>query len=191
VWVFLFMKEEWKDVKGFEGMYQISNYGRLKSFRRSSDGYITSQTNKKGDYLRVVLKETHPTYIHHLVAFHFIGERPDGHHIDHIDNNKQNNRLDNLQYLPRSIHVLKTIKENPSAIKGMNNYNRFIRPKVIVQLSMNGDVIAEFANSKEASDRTGVCQRNILQVAKKDEYRPGLIRKQAGGFIWKFKENML
>lgn len=50
-----------------------------------------------------------------------------------------------------------------------------------------GAIIREFHNSTEASLKTGVCQRNILQVANKEEYKPGLTRKQAGGFIWELK----
>lgn len=50
------MREVWKDVKGFEGIYQISNKGRLKSFKRMKDGYILSTKNSKGDYLSVVLE---------------------------------------------------------------------------------------------------------------------------------------
>jgi predicted Mrr-cat superfamily restriction endonuclease len=54
---------------------------------------------------------------------------------------------------------------------------------------MQGNVIAKFDNSKEASVTTGVCQRNILQVASKETFnKKGGIRKQAGGYIWKFAE---
>lgn len=50
-------------------------------------------------------------------------------------------------------------------------------------------LIGVFANSKEASDATGVCQRNIRQVASKEPFnKKGGVRKQAGGYIWKFKE---
>lgn len=52
------MKEEWKWVNGFEGVYQISNLGRIKSFKRTDDGYILSNQNATGDYLRVVLNDT-------------------------------------------------------------------------------------------------------------------------------------
>ena len=185
------MEEIWKDVKGFEGMYQISNHGRLKSFLRIKTGHIMSQTNKKGDYFRIVLNQKKSTYIHHLVAFHFIGDRPKGYHIDHIDGNKQNNRVDNLQYITMIHHKLKTIKENPNSLKGMIHYNKYIRPKTVLQITMDGNIIGEFPSCLEAARQTGVCSRNISQVAGKDEYRPGLTRNQAGGFIWKYKEDML
>ena len=52
---------------------------------------------------------------------------------------------------------------------------------------MNGHFIAEYANGEIASMYTGVCARNILQVADGTEYKPGKVRKQAGGYIWKYK----
>lgn len=52
----------------------------------------------------------------------------------------------------------------------------------------DGNYLASFPNSKIAEEITGVCHRNILQVASKDEYKPGKIRSTAGGFIWKFKD---
>lgn len=54
---------------------------------------------------------------------------------------------------------------------------------------MNGHFIAEYANGRIASELTGICQRNILQVANEEEYKPGKVRKQAGGYMWKLKES--
>lgn len=52
---------------------------------------------------------------------------------------------------------------------------------------LDGFFIAEFANSVIAEEMTGICQRNILQVANKEPYNSkGSIRKQAGGYVWKF-----
>ena len=55
-------------------------------------------------------------------------------------------------------------------LNGMINYNRHIRPKRIEQYSLDGNYIATYENSYDASVSTGVCQRNILQVAKKEPY---------------------
>lgn len=70
----------------------------------------------------------------------------------------------------------------------MVNYNKFDRPKHIQQFDLEGHFIAEYANARIASNYTGVCRRNILQVASGDEYKPGKVRKQAGGFVWKYKD---
>lgn len=186
------MKEVWKDVKGFEGLYQISNLGRLKSFRKHKDGYILSQTNQKGWYFTVNLFKSDGTKttrrIHILVAQHFIGEIPIGWHVHHKDGNKQNNRVDNLEIIHPKSHYQETKKEHPEIVTGMVKYNKFDKPRRIQQYDKEGNFIAEYANAKIASHYTGVCQRNILQVSSGDEYKTGKVRKQAGGFVWKYKD---
>ena len=186
------MEEEWKWIKGYEGLYQISNLGRLKSFRKKKDGYITSNVNKDGWYLTVnlydELRRMKTKRIHVLVAEAFIGEITKGYHVHHKDGNKQNNRVDNLEIISPKKHRLETLAQKPDLYKGMNNYNRFTRPKHIQQYDLDGNFIAEYANAHIASDLTGVCQRNILQVANGTIYRNGKVRKQAGGFVWKTKE---
>ena len=183
--------EIWKDVKGFEGIYQISNLGRLKSFKKHKSGYILSNKNQKGDYLSVILKgnnKVRHTRIHILVVESFIGDIPKGYQVHHIDGNKQNNCVDNLEIVSTRTHHILSVLDNPKLIDGMINYNKKIRPKKIYQYSLYGDFINEYPNAIEASNETGVCSRNILQVANKDEYKPGFVRKQAGGFVWSFEK---
>lgn len=186
------MVEEWKWVDGFEGLYQISSHGRLKSFRRCKEGYILSQNNQDGWYFTVVLVNEdgvhHTRRIHRLVAEAFIGKIPPGYHVHHKDDNKQNNHVENLEIIHPVKHRKKTEFAHPKIITGMNNYNKYEKPTRIQQFDLDGHFIAEYANAKIASRFTGVCSRNILQVASKDEYKPGKIRKQAGGYVWKLKE---
>lgn len=184
------MIEIWKDIEGFEGVYQISNFGRLKSFKRiKNTGYILSNINKKGDYFSVVLTSIYKiryVRIHILVAETFIPNPENKKYINHKDLNKQNNHIDNLEWCTARENIIHAMKHT-NMTKAMNHYNSIIRPKKIKQFNLNNEFIAIFNNSIEASKMTGVCSRNILQVASKDEYKPGLIRKQAGGFIWKFE----
>lgn len=187
------MNEEWKWIKGYEGIYQISNFGRLKSFRGSEQGRILSTINKNGWYLTVNLYDDDQkrltTRIHRLVAEAFIGKIPEGYHIHHIDGNKQNNVVSNLKIIHPKEHREETEKERPQVMLGIINYNKYQRPKRILQFTKNGKFIAEYVNAKEASRHTGVCQRNILQVAAQTPFNTnGNIRKQAGGFVWKFTQ---
>ena len=188
------MKQEveiWKDIPQFVGVYQISNYGRLKSFKEINEGRVLSTVSYKGSYLSVVLQNPNGhhrfTRIHKLVAEAFIGPPKEAHHVHHKDGNKQNNHVFNIEYLHRMDHSKITIQQNPDFIKPMVNYNQNIRPKAILQFNPSGSLVMVHKNGKDASDFSGVCQRNILQVANKTEYKPGKIRKQAGGFIWEFK----
>lgn len=188
------MKEEWKWINGFEGIYQISNHGRVKSFKKTEGGYILSNQNIKGDYLRVVLNDTQTmkkrsVAIHVLVAEHFIGERPKGFHVHHKDENKQNNIVTNLEYIHPKQHRKETEKTHPQIITGIVNYNKSIKAVPIRQFTKDGEYIAEYANSEIASRITGICRRNILQVASKEPFNSkGNVRKQAGGYIWKYAD---
>lgn len=179
------LKEEWKDVKGYEGLYQISNYGNLKHYTSRYGWRTLKETNKKGWYYTVNLRgldgKAETKRIHRLVAEHFIGEIPIGYHIHHKDGNKQNNIVTNLEIIHPKNHVQETIKQNPHFLDGMIRYNRYERPRRVRQYTLNGDFLAEFANCIIASEHTGVCSRNILRVANGEENR-----KQAGGFVWKF-----
>ena len=110
------MNEQWKPVIGYEGLYEVSIYGRV---RRTSNGgnwpaghFMTLQKwppvfNKKNAtrYWHVNLSKDNKRrgfYIHRLVMAAFVGTCPDGYQTHHKDGNGQNNRLENLEYVTRS-----------------------------------------------------------------------------------------
>lgn len=183
--------EEWKSVVGYDWIYVISNYGRI-AHNKNGRYSIMKMTNKKGWYFTVrLLKDGKYTTnrIHRLVYMAFVGDIPKGNkwHIHHKNGNKQDNRVANLQLFSAKEHSMVDRERHTTA--AMNRYNQEVRPKTIIQRTMNGDFVASYRNSKDASDATGVCQRNILQVANKTPYNAkGSVRKQAGGFKWEFAE---
>lgn len=186
--------EVWVDVQGFEGSYQVSNYGRVKSFLVNKKGMIRSLVNKKGDYLRIRLTTNEKTWsisVHRLVAMHFLPPpKEDNYEVNHIDCNKQNNVVSNLEWVSRKENNRHARENYPQIISGMVNYNQKVKPKPIYQFSLDGVFIAKYQNSVEAFYETFVCPRNILQVANKEEYKKGRTRKQAGGFIWSFNDKL-
>jgi hypothetical protein len=185
------MSEKWKDVPGFEGIYKISNLGRLKSFKQYASGRVLSNKNTTGWYFSVILEHKSRrryTKIHQLVAECFLNFSPTkGFQIHHKDGNKQNNRAENLEIVSTARHIFLSMSDHPDFAKGMKRYNQETRPSPVMQFNLDGVFVAEFKNCAEASIATGICRRNINQVASKAEYKPGKIRKQAGGFIWKLK----
>lgn len=183
------MSEIWKTFEVFGCRYAISTFGRIKNVETD---HIYSNKNRKGDYIRRVLGPGYnkglaiTVLLHRLVYEMFVGPIPEGFQVHHIDGNKQNNRLDNLMVVSVKEHAIISVMENPSKVNGMNYYNRYVRPQKIAQYDKEGVLLAVYANAKDASDATGVCQRNILQVANKTPYhKDGRYRKQAGGFIWR------
>jgi len=187
------MSEEWKWISGYEGLYMISSLGRIKSFRKHTDGYVLSIKNRKGDYLRINLYDSNKIRItkgvHVLVARAFIEEPPPGWQVHHIDGNKQNNAVSNLEIVCPKDHRVETKRMHPQIVTGMVNYNRYVRTREVQQYTVDGAFIASYPNAKEAGFATGVCSRNILQVASSTPYNAkGSTRKQAGGYVWKFSE---
>lgn len=194
--------EIWKDIKGFEGIYLISNKGRLAS-SKSGKWNILSNVNSKGGYFSVVLiygEKRRFARIHRLVYETFVESIPKGirYHIHHKDGNKQNNILENLELVDAALHYEhhygkhRQIPQNfdrSKSRKPRSNPNKYKKMRKINQYDLSGNYIATYINGTEASDVTGVCQRNILQVANKEPFnKKGSVRKQAGGFIWRFAE---
>lgn len=104
--------EEWKPVFGYEGIYEISNYGRVKracSGKGTYTGKIIKSYVIDPGYSRVGLTKNAKTkskYVHQLVMLSFVGECPEGLEVNHRDGDRANPRLNNLEYISRSENLL-------------------------------------------------------------------------------------
>lgn len=185
--------EIWKDIKGYEGLYQISNYGRVKSLKKN---IIMKPFNNNG-YLRINLYKNGKSkkyLIHILVAEHFISEKPfKDAEINHKDLNKKNNHVDNLEWVNPSKNVKHAIeningrkeklKKNMAEI-GKKYYYIGVEKskKPVMQIDKNtGKIIAIFNSAREASQKTNSNWKNISQVCSGK-------RKTHNGYIWKFAD---
>lgn len=174
--------EEWRDIKGFEKKYEISNYGRI---RNKITNHIYKNTNKYGNYFSIILyDETHKksVRIHRLVAEHYIPNPNNYPCVNHLDLNKQNNHVDNLEWCTYSHNTKDAIKKGANTMSGFNNYNKnkFVNKYgKLYQYDKNMELINIFDNLNEACKETNVCRRNILQCINHEPKR-----KTAGGFIW-------
>ena len=189
--------EIWKDIEGYEGIYQVSNFGRI----RSLDRYITkphprngvlTQYRKKGQiiathptrngYINAVLKkdgkkENHR--VHRLVAKAFVPGYFDGADVNHKDCNRQNNRADNLEWMTRRDNLKYSNGDTASAMEQIHRSQR----KPIIQMTMDGEHIREWPSIHSAHLALRLDSKS-LSGACYQKY--GL--KTCGGYRWKFKE---
>jgi hypothetical protein len=140
-------KEEWKDIKGYEGYYQISNKGNVRSLDRILNqrfkhgryedrrikGKLLATTDNGNGYLIVNLNKNNKRknyYVHRLVAEHFIGEIPEGYVINHKDYDKYNNAVDNLEIITQKENIMHSIPNMEGPNRKFKDYKkRYIRYK--------------------------------------------------------------
>lgn len=150
--------EIWKDIDGYEGLYSVSNKGRVKSHSHlvkrgwatcyTKDQILKPQTN--GNYYKVGLlcggrKATKQIFIHRLVAKAFIPNPNQLAQIDHIDGNKANNCVENLRWCTQTQNI-----NNP------NTKYKSKRLRKVAVYSHQGELIDEYASLTEAAKATGV-----------------------------------
>lgn len=145
--------EEWRDVIDYEGLYQISNKGNIKSFIRSKKGKLLSNVIDKRYYIVTLvknkIKKNHS--VHKMVAVAFLNHTPKGHSIivDHIDNNPLNNNLYNLQLISNRKNLSKD-KIGSSKYTGVSKKNNNYTASIYIDDKLN--TIGSFKSEIEASE---------------------------------------
>lgn len=174
------MREIWKDIEGYEGLYQVSNLGRVKSLQMYANGgykkrvKILKPCNNGNGYYVVYLmknKKRSVNYIHRLVAQAFLKNFNNYKCINHKDENKSNNNVDNLEWC--------SYKYN----NNYGNHNLKISKtrlkKQVIQYDMNMNIIKIWDGINTAMKETK--SRHIVECCK------GKI-KSSGGYIWRYNE---
>lgn len=157
------IKEVFKPIRGYEGLYEVSNFGNVKSLaRKTGNQYDKVETilkpcpDERG-YLHVSLykdgkQETHK--IAHLVYDYFGKGERDGYsiHVDHVDNNKTNNRIDNLQLLTSRENTSKGwgIKKTTSKFIGVDWHKQNEKWRARIQINGKDLHLGSFANEFNA-----------------------------------------
>ena len=184
--------EVWKDVTDYEGLYQVSNYGRLKALPRfiergnrfgtssnimKGEHILSPKINKHG-YIRNTLTKDglHKSYfVHRLVAVAFIDNILNFPYINHKDENKSNNRVENLEWCTAKYNSnYGTIKERLS-IKNRDSGN------IVFQYDKNGVYIKSYRNSKEALRCLYKRSGGIIECCKNGRI--------CHGFYWRLKKD--
>lgn len=150
-------REEWKDIKGFEGLYQVSNYGNVRSLITAK---ILKTFNNGYGYLCVSIKSKHYK-IHRLVAEAFIPNPNNLPQVNHKSEIKTDNKVDNLEWCT-------------------NKYNaRYSKAKKIKQYDLQGNLIKEWDCMREIGEQLSLKPSHICNCCKGK-------RKTTGGYMWRY-----
>lgn len=149
-----YMEEIWKDIEGYEGLYQVSNLGRVKGLKRG--GIIKPQLSHRG-YYRVGLyknRKYHAATVHRLVAIAFVPNPYNLPEVNHKDENKTNNRADNLEWCTRYYNL--TFGSRVKRISDNQRKTMSTRKPVL-----NVDTGKEYISISEAARDTGYAVATI------------------------------
>jgi hypothetical protein len=173
--------ENWKDIKGYEGKYQVSDLGRVKSLKRWADnkgngGYfikekILKSSPCKGGYLNVGLSKNNKSKsfrVHKLVAVAFLNHVPSKMNlvVDHIDNNKLNNTVSNLQVITSRENLSKD-KKGTSKYTGVYWKTQDKKWISSIQLNRSKVHLGSFDSELRASTAYNLA---LMQIDKLTEY---------------------
>lgn len=180
--------EEWKDIKNYEGLYQVSNLGNVRSLDRkikqknkngefqyvTYKGKILKIQKQKNGYLTIDLHKRNKfkrKLIHKLVAEMFIPNPNNYKCVNHKDSNIQNNRMDNLEWCTQSYNI-----------KYAYDLGNKIPPhmKAIKQIK-DGKTVNIFKSIALAERQTNIKGANISKCCRK-------LRNYAGGYQWQYIE---
>lgn len=183
------MKEIWKDIKGYEGYYEVSNLGRVRRIGKTN--CLKSAITKDG-YKQVALSVNNilKSYaVHRLVALAFIPNPNNYPQVNHKDENKENNTVffnedgsidqykTNLEWCTQEYNLKYGTARKRANIK---NTNRKDISKVVYQYSLEGKLINIYPSTQELR-RLGFNQGNIASCCRGE-------RKSHKGYIWKYED---
>lgn len=166
--------EVWKDIPGYEGKYQVSNLGNVKSLswhKKNEARQLKQKHDRRGYPMCFLFKEGHRrTFsVHRLVALAFIPNPDNKPQVNHINGVKTDNRVENLEWctnMENQLHAVKT--DLKSTVK-------------IIQYDKNGNFIKEWPSMTKAADAMGVTKESLFACCNG-------ISKTSKNFIWRYKE---
>ena len=171
-------EEVWKPIVGYVGLFEISSFGRVKSFRKKDPYILKEITGGNNDYKTVqfqVNKIRKTFLIHRLVAQHFINNDDETNKIqvNHIDQNVENNYYKNLEWC--------TPKYNANYGDRNKKVSEKAHKKKVLQFTLDGEFVREWDSLCEIERQTGFPRTNISACCRGKH-------KSAYGFVWKYKD---
>ena len=172
--------EVWQDIPGYEGLYQASTYGRVKSLKRNTtSGKILKPRLKKTGYFQYGLCKNGRIKAfesQRLIAITFLPNYHNYSCVNHIDENPKNNRVDNLEWCTVKYNVNYGTRIERARLLQINNPKK---SKTVLQFDMEGNFISSYPSTAEVERQKGYNSGyiSICCIGKK---------QKAYGFIWKY-----
>ena len=188
--------EEWRPIKGYEGLYEVSSTGKVRSLGRrifakpgsktwkfvDIDGKIMKQSPNKDGYLRVMLSKNNKRigyFVHRLGAAAFAGN-PNGYgEVNHKDEDKSNNYMTNLEWCSRrynNMYGTRLKRVLPNVLNHVENSK-----KKVAMYDTEGNFIRSFNSIKECAEITGLHKGNICGMCKGSNHY-----HHVGGYVFKY-----
>ena len=181
------MNEIFREIAGYEGLYEVSNLGNVRSLNYNHTGQtrILKSGKHKLGYLLVVLckdgeMKTHK--VHRLVATAFIENPYNLPEVNHIDENKTNNRVENLEWCHHKYNMTYGTRTERSVKARINNPKFSKKP---IQLTLDYIFVKEWESTKECG-RNGFNQGNVSMCCLNKYGLQGNVYK---GFRWMYAED--
>ena len=175
------MEEIWKPIKNFEELYEVSNLGRVKSLaKRGKPERIMKQAiSHKGYPTLSLCKNAKSTRraVHRLVAQAFIDNPDNLPQVNHIDGNKQNNNVENLEWCDNSYNQIHANKMGLNEHRIQRVKESCSRP--IAMYDYKGNFIRAFSSLNKASRETNISNKAISYCALRKN-------KMSGGYKWQY-----
>lgn len=182
-------KEVWKDVDETNGFYQVSSFGRV----RSVDRVLSNRAKRKGKMLKPAKSSSgyyfvglsirgkiKNHFVHRLVAEAYLNNTVEKNEVDHVDGNKLNNAVENLEWVSRKENVIRSwqngLMENQRLSASMQGRRR---AKKVRKIDLNGNLIKVYKSQTEAADDNKIkaCMISMCCTGA---------RKSAGGYKWEY-----
>lgn len=171
--------EVWKDINEYVGLYKVSNTGKIISMKKGKE--MTLHVDVYGYPIVTLYKDKkHKTHkVHRLVAIAFIPNPNNYPSVNHKDENKKNNHIDNLEW-SSCFYNANYGSRNKNISKTQTN--RIDQARPVLQFTRSGLLVSEFESVREAERQTGIYRSNIIACCKGNKRHPA-----AGGFVWRYK----
>lgn len=166
-----FKNESWKEIKGYDGRYQISDCGRV--WNTVTQHYMKLQLKKTGYYSINLMKPNKKVVterVHRLVALYFCNKKEGCNVVNHIDSNKTNNHASNLEWTTISGNTKHCYEHNELFRKQVNENSIKAAQKTVITLEVkdsNGFLVGIFKGYQNAALALGVNEKTIRNIAMK------------------------